>query len=181
MNGKNFQDYLDIIKKEKDQKEDIKEVIKEEEKVTKKVSAKIKKEKPKKKSFSCPIETQDIAANLQNRQKAINEFGYGPLNPKENNDNFWEDKVKKWRLDSVEDSVKEAKKSVCGNCAAFVVTSDMLNCISKGLSSGDQNEGDSWNVIEASELGFCEALDFKCSASRTCDAWIFGGPITDDK
>ena len=177
MNGKNFQDYLDIIKKEKAQKEEPKQIIKEEENPTKEVSNKIKKQKPKKKAFSCPVETQDIAANLENRQKAIDSFGYGPLNPNEENKQFWEDKKEKWRLESVE----EAKKSLCGNCAAFVITSDMLNCISKGLSEGDSNEEDALATIEAGQLGFCEALDFKCSALRTCDAWIVGGPIKDDK
>ena len=174
MNGKSFQDYLDIIKKEKSQENNNQELIKEEQKEVEKVSAKIKKEKPKKKSFSCPVETQDIAANLKNRQKAIDEFGYGPLNPNEENKDFWEDKVKKWRLESVE----EAKKSLCANCAAFVITKDMLSCISKGLSDGDKNEEDAWASIESGKLGFCEALDFKCSALRTCDAWIVGGPVS---
>jgi len=31
----------------------------------------------------CPAPTQNIELNLQNRQKAINEYGYGPLNPNE--------------------------------------------------------------------------------------------------
>jgi hypothetical protein len=26
-------------------------------------------------------------------------------------------------------------------------------------------------------MGYCEALDFKCAASRTCNAWAVGGPI----
>jgi hypothetical protein len=34
----------------------------------------------------CPIPTQNIELNLQNRQKAINEYGYGPLNPNEPNE-----------------------------------------------------------------------------------------------
>jgi hypothetical protein len=25
-------------------------------------------------------------------------------------------------------------------------------------------------------LGYCEIFDFKCAASRTCDAWVVGGP-----
>ena len=37
----------------------------------------------------CPAPTQNIELNLQNRQKAINEYGYGPLNPNEPNDIFW--------------------------------------------------------------------------------------------
>ena len=45
------------------------------------------------KVFKCPPETSDVALNLENRQKAIDEFGYGPLNPLEQNKNFWEDHV----------------------------------------------------------------------------------------
>ena len=37
----------------------------------------------------CPPATQNIELNLQNRQKAINEYGYGPLNPNEPNKKFW--------------------------------------------------------------------------------------------
>jgi hypothetical protein len=136
---------------------------------------KIIKEEKEKNKFKCPPETSDIALNLENRQKAIDNFGYGPLNPLEQNKNFWKQKQDKWRLDSVD----EAKKSLCGNCAAFVITEKMLNCISKGLSNKDNNVEDAFATIEAGELGYCEALDFKCSALRTCDAWIVGGPITD--
>ena len=42
----------------------------------------------------CPAPTQNIELNLQNRQKAINEYGYGPLNPSKPNDKFWQAKVK---------------------------------------------------------------------------------------
>ncbi len=148
MKKKSFNDYLEIIKEEK--KENV---------------------------FKCPPETSDIALNLENRQKAIDEFGYGPLNPLEQNKNFWEEKVKKWRLDSVE----EAKKSICGNCAAFIITKDMLKCIANGLSNEDNNKEDAFATIEAGQLGYCEALDFKCSALRTCNAWVVGGPIVDKK
>ena len=36
----------------------------------------------------CPSATQNIELNLQNRQKAIENQGYGPLNPNEPNENF---------------------------------------------------------------------------------------------
>jgi hypothetical protein len=74
----------------------------------------------------------------------------------------------------------EAKKSLCGNCAAFIVTSKMKQCIADGLQVGDQNKDNSWDVVDAGDLGYCEAFDFKCAASRTCDAWIAGGPVTDE-
>lgn len=183
MEKKSFTDYLKIIKEEKEKKDPKENISKQKENIkekNKEVLEKIKSEKPKKEkksSFKCPPETSDVGLNLKNRQRAIDEFGYGPLNPLEENKKFWEQKVEKWRLESIED----AKKSLCGNCAAFVITKEMLNCIAKGLEIGDSNKEDAWATIEAGQLGYCEALDFKCSALRTCDAWIVGGPISDKK
>jgi hypothetical protein len=124
---------------------------------------------------SCPPATQDIELNLKNRQNAIDNVGYGPLNPQEPNEEFWQEKATRWSV-----PVEDAKKSTCGNCAAFIVTSRMKDCIAKGLQQGDENVEDSYDVVVQGELGYCEALDFKCAASRTCDAWITGGPVTDE-
>lgn len=124
----------------------------------------------------CPLATQDIKLNLKNRQKAINEYGYGPLNPDEPNKKFWKEKTDMWKLDSPE----EAKKSLCGNCAAFDVTKKTLNCIAQGIDDKQDNE-DPYEVIKAGQLGYCRFLKFKCAAKRTCDAWVIGGPITDKK
>ena len=124
----------------------------------------------------CPPATVDIVLNLKNRQVAIDDVGYGPLNPSEPNDEFWAEKADRWSV-----SADDAKKSVCGNCAAFVVTTKMRACIAAGLEAGGSSEADAWDTIDAGDLGYCEALDFKCAASRTCDAWITGGPITDEK
>ena len=155
----------------------------------------------------CPVATQNIEVNLAHRQKAIDEYGYGPLNPNNPNIKFWKKKAEEWQLDSME----EAKSSRCNNCAAFNITSRMLNCIEKGIMSGetevpveepvtegedvvdtdaapepetDDTEGaekDAWNTIEAGKLGYCTFLKFKCAGSRTCDAWVVGGPIRDKK
>jgi hypothetical protein len=35
--------------------------------------------------------------------------------------------------------------------------------------------------METADLGFCELFDFKCAATRTCNAWLIGGPITKSK
>jgi starvation-inducible DNA-binding protein len=126
-------------------------------------------------SEPCPPATQDIALNLENRQKAIEAAGYGPLNPKELNSEFWQDKADRWKVD-----VTEAKKSVCGNCVFFIRTPKMLDCISSGLEAGDSGKQNAWDAIDQAELGYCEAFDFKCAASRTCNAWAVGGPITED-
>ena len=124
----------------------------------------------------CPPATQNIELNLQNRQKAINEYGYGPLNPNEPNEKFWQAKMDMWKLDLVE----EAKSSRCGNCAAFDLTTKTLDCIAKGIGN-DQGSEDPFDVIKAGKLGYCRFLKFKCAAARTCDAWVVGGPLTDDK
>jgi hypothetical protein len=153
--------------------------------------------------MKCPVATQDISVNLEHRQKAIDEYGYGPLNPNNPNIKFWKKKAEEWQLDSME----EAKSSRCNNCAAFNITSRMLSCIEKGITSGEEEvpvtepemqeqdapvtepelddtegaEKDAWDTIEAGKLGYCTFLKFKCAGSRTCDAWVTGGPIKDKK
>ena len=122
---------------------------------------------------ACPEATQDIELNLKNRQNAIDNVGYGPLNPKEPNEEFWQEKADKWKT-----TAEEAKTSRCGNCVFFVRTPKMLDCISTGLQQGDSSQVDADSAIDQAELGYCEALDFKCAASRTCNAWAVGGPIT---
>lgn len=124
---------------------------------------------------ACPPATQDIVLNIKNRQNAIDNVGYGPLNPEEPNDEFWQGKAERWNT-----TIEDAKSSRCGNCAAFIKTSKMLECIAGGLQEGDKNVADSYDVVAAGDLGYCEALDFKCAAARTCDAWIAGGPVTDE-
>ena len=124
----------------------------------------------------CPIATKDIGVNLQNREKAIKTAKYGPLNPEEENGDFWKEKMDRWDV-----SEGEAKKSLCGNCVMFIRTPNMLNCIEQGIESGDSSKNNAWDAIDKAELGYCEAFDFKCAASRTCDAWVVGGPITEDR
>ena len=125
-------------------------------------------------SDKCPPATQDISLNLKNRQKAIDEYGYGPLNPALPNTRFWLKKVDEWNLDSID----EAKESLCGNCAAFDIKQKTLDCIANGIGGDDESAED---VIDAGELGYCRFLKFKCASERTCDAWVTGGPLTDDK
>ena len=122
---------------------------------------------------SCPTATQDVRVNLKNRKKAIDDASYGPLNPSEANKAYWDKIVEEWSV-----SPEEAQKQRCGNCAAFIQTSAMKECITGGLAQGDTRET-AWDVTDAGELGYCEAFDFKCASARTCRAWISGGPITD--
>jgi capsid protein len=119
---------------------------------------------------SCPIATQDIKTNLANRQTAVDDANYGPANPNEPNEDYW-----KAKADEFQGDIETAKKMLCGNCAAFDQRSKVLGCIKKGIGE-DANE-----VAIGGNLGYCEIFDFKCAAKRTCDAWIVGGPMTDEK
>ena len=124
---------------------------------------------------SCPVATKDIAVNLKNRKTAIDSAMYGPLNPSEPNEDYWKKIGEEWDVD-----VASAKKQLCGNCALFIVTPQMKDCINSGVTGGERP--DEWAAIDsAGELGYCEAFDFKCASKRTCRAWVVGGPITEEK
>ena len=49
----------------------------------------------------CPPATQDIDLNLENRQKAIQEYGYGPPDPNQPNEKFWNKKADMWQVDNL--------------------------------------------------------------------------------
>jgi hypothetical protein len=121
---------------------------------------------------SCPMPTQDITLNLKNRAKAITSAAYGPENPKLPNSAFWAKKAAQWDV-----RAEDAKQSLCGNCAAFNVSDKLKQCIAQGIGM----EADPWGTIKLADLGYCEIFDFKCAASRTCDAWVVGGPNTGEQ
>lgn len=123
----------------------------------------------------CPDATTDIQINLKNRNKAIKEYGYGPLNPESESRAFWDKKAELW-----ETTVREAKKARCGNCAAFIQTPEMIICIEKGIHDYKEemdHENYAPEVVAAANLGYCELFHFKCAGDRVCDAWLVGGPI----
>jgi hypothetical protein len=127
-------------------------------------------------NIQCPQATQDISLNLANRKICVNKANYGPANPEVDNPEFWQQKA-----DLFKASVEEAKTMRCGNCAAFVIKNKMRECIEKGIASMSIDENDlAKDIVNESDLGYCELFDFKCAGSRTCDAWITGGPLTDE-
>ena len=129
---------------------------------------------------ACPVATQKIEINLKNRNNAVKEYGYGPLNPQEANPKFWDRLAKMWGI-----TPEEAKTSRCKNCAAFVQTKEMLACIEKGIGfdPDEPEENNSAEMVTAkvvqskANLGYCQLFHFKCAGDRTCDAWLTGGPI----
>jgi len=131
--------------------------------------------------MECPIETKDPVANLKNRNWAFANVGYGPANPELPNREFWNAKAETWNTD-----LAQAKSMRCGNCAAFIQTPEMIECITGGMEGeengeegeSEENEDLEMAVQDAANLGYCELFHFKCAAARTCDAWLVGGPIT---
>lgn len=120
----------------------------------------------------CPIATHDIDVNLKNRQKAIDQYNYGPANPDQPED-YWKRSAKIFK-------VKEAtaRTMLCSNCGAFDVSDSMRACMADGIS-GDEKGVDANASINLADLGYCNFLHFKCAGSRSCKAWITGGPITE--
>jgi hypothetical protein len=139
--------------------------------VAKKICGKIKAENQSAEFAGCPPSTQDIKLNLKNRQDAIDTAHYGPLDPNQPNDDYW-----KAKADQFHTSVDEAKGALCGNCGFFNQTKEVLDCIAKAIGEGS-GQPDPYDTIQAGDVGYCEAFDFKCAGKRTCDAWLTGGPI----
>jgi hypothetical protein len=117
----------------------------------------------------CPKPTLDVALNLKNRAKCISVAMYGPANPKLANAAYWQKLAAMWGI-----TPREAKTMRCGNCAAFDIKPSTLACIRKGIGTDGIDPQD---TVVAAELGYCRMFQFKCAASRTCSAWITGGPI----
>lgn len=123
----------------------------------------------------CPQATQDISLNLQNRQICVDKANYGPANPEISNDDFWLKKANLFKT-----SIEQIKTMRCNNCAAFIQTDKMMNCIQKGIAAVTEEQEEmkiAEEITNAANLGYCELFDFKCAGDRTCDAWITGGPI----
>lgn len=129
---------------------------------------------------TCPAAVVDVALNTKNRNIAIKERGYGPMNPEENNKDFWKGIGDLWGISS-----EEAKSSRCANCAAFIQTPKMLGCIQDHLGLDDdytkagakEMADNRARTLEAADLGYCQLFAFKCAADRVCQAWLYGGPI----
>ncbi len=121
-------------------------------------------------STGCPLATYDIDTNLANRQKAIDEYMYGPANP-EVPGNYWKEMSSVFKVDE-----KTAKTMMCGNCGAFDISDKMRECISNGIK-GDETGVDAHSTINVADIGYCNFLHFKCAGTRSCKAWVTGGPV----
>lgn len=122
------------------------------------------------KSSTCPSATLNVEENVKNRNWTIEKFAYGPLNPDYPDKHFWERKAELWNTD-----IEHVQSALCGNCAAFDQSERVIGCIIEGIN--EKHAADPTDVQELADLGYCQLFKFKCASRRTCDAWLYGGPI----
>ena len=125
---------------------------------------------------SCPLATQDLKVNTNNRDSAIAEkhIQYGPLNL--NDEDYWERYAKKWNT-----TPDVAKESRCYNCIAFDISPRMQDCMPGLIMTQNEIEDAIENEEPWETLGYCWMHNFKCHSARACYTWAAGGPITEDK
>ena len=106
---------------------------------------------------TCPLATQDVSVNLKHRNHAFKEYGYGPPNPDEPNDAFWLKKAKMYNAPT-----SAIKGMRCGNCAAFIQTPAMMECIIGGLEKDEGKNELSYDeeFVKAADLGYCDLFQF---------------------
>jgi hypothetical protein len=102
--------------------------------------------------MKCPIATQDIHVNLENRNHAFEEYGYGPANPELDNEEFWAERAEEWNT-----SPDNAKTMRCGNCSAFIQTPEMMGCIIGGIQK-EESDDETYapEVVDSADLGYCD-------------------------
>ena len=94
---------------------------------------------------SCPVATQEKEINISNKGNAAIDRKIAYMHPED------ADKILKLSKEG----------SLCGNCAAFDITTEMVAC------GGANEEG---------TVGYCKMHDFSCAAGKTCLTWATGGP-----
>jgi hypothetical protein len=76
---------------------------------------------------STPEVFSDLERNLENRQHAIDEYLYGPMNPEEPGD-YWQRLGAMWDV-----TASEAATTRCGNCAAFNVSPEIRTAMADAI------------------------------------------------
>ena len=64
--------------------------------------------------MQCPKATYDLEENVEYRDRAFKDFGYGPANPNSEDDFFWRQRAQEWNT-----TADEAKAIVSGSTAYF--------------------------------------------------------------
>ena len=152
------------------------------------------------KEYVCPPATQDVDINTENRNATREDHGYGPMNPLEPSEGYWEEMAENWKGATID----EAAGMRCANCVAFDISPRMRDCMpisqEQYLPSGEEEEElDPMDVADMAMMdksaeefpmfpedmyvgfGYCWMHHFKCHSARSCDTWAGGGPISEDE
>lgn len=128
--------------------------------------------------MNCPPSIISNKVNIRHHLSTVAEHGLGPANPKESNDQFWQDKAAIWG-----GTEGDARGRLCANCEHYINTTFIKNCIddNEAVDFKTSMVDPSFIDIESKPVAWCSLYDITCSPTRTCDSQEPGGPIDDLK
>lgn len=116
----------------------------------------------------CPIALQSNALNIKNHLSTIADYGLGPADPLERNNDFWTKKAVLWGI-----SEGDARGRLCNNCEHYFDNPEIRACIENGpaydLKASQLPLTPPWADIEEHPVGYCNKFAITCSPIRTCD------------
>ena len=125
--------------------------------------------------MKCPEVLMDKELSILNHRICIVKANLGPPNPRAPEVIFWLMKSARWNV-----SENAAREMLCSNCGHYWKTKFIDDCM-KEHEQVTPPEVDPFWVDTGDGGGYCDEWDIPCTASRTCDTWEPGGPITDAK
>ena len=122
-----------------------------------------------------PPVLKNKALSIKNHRICIAKAELGPANPKAPEMYFWIKKTATWNV-----SESAAREMLCSNCGHYWKTKFIDDCMKKYEQPTPPEVDPSW-VDTGDAGGYCDEWEIPCTASRTCNTWEPGGPITDAK
>lgn len=123
----------------------------------------------------CPEVLMNKPMSIKNHRICIVQADLGPANPKAPEMFFWIKKSMEWNV-----SECAAREMLCSNCGHYWKTKFIDDCMKKYEQVTPPEVDPAW-VDTGDGGGYCDKWDIPCTASRTCNDWEPGGPITDAK
>lgn len=122
---------------------------------------------------TCPLVLRDKKLSIKNHRLCIAQAELGPANPKAPEVFFWLKKTVTWNVPEY-----AARTMLCSNCGYYWKTKLIDNCMKQFEQATPPEVDPSW--VDTNEGGgYCIKWDIPCTASRTCNDWEPGGPVTD--
>ena len=127
-----------------------------------------------------PMPLQDNAINVANHLDTIENYGLGPADPRQPNNEFWAEKAVLWAIPE-----GDARGRLCANCVYYINTTQITDAIKNGpawnLKASNLPLDPPWADIESHPTAYCDLHEITCSPIRTCGSQLPGGPIDNVK